>query len=106
MAITDELRLADVLAAYFSLPLFVSSVYGMNIELPLQGKWYAFWLFVALCVVWAVIVTAVGMQRNTTTDVTDMAPNRLVKGANLRARRPLVRGRSWARPPEVYVRPT
>ena len=63
----DEIRLTEVLAAYFSVPLFVSSVYGMNIELPLQDKWYAFWLFVAVCVVWIVIVTVVGneMHRNT-----------------------------------------
>ena len=92
----EELRLADVLAAYFSLPLFVSSVYGMNIELPLQDKWYAFWLFVALCVVWVVIVTAVGMQRNTVTGVTTTVTNRMTRGMNTRATRPLVRGKSWA----------
>lgn len=62
MTVADELRLSDVLAAYFSVPL-LSSVYGMNISLPLQNEWYAFLLFVIVCVLWAGLVTCVGMRR-------------------------------------------
>ena len=63
MTVADELRLSDVLAAYFSVPLLLSSVYGMNIALPLQNEWYAFLLFVIVCVLWAGFVTCVGMRR-------------------------------------------
>lgn len=63
MTIADELRLSDMLAAYFSVPLLLSSVYGMNIALPLQNEWYAFWLFVVVSVLWAGLVTCVGLRR-------------------------------------------
>ena len=62
MTVADELRLSDVLAAYFSVPLLLSSVYGMNIALPLQNEWYAFLLYVLICVVWAGAVWWVGVR--------------------------------------------
>ena len=62
MTVADELRLSDVLAAYFSVPLLLSSVYGMNIALPLQNRWYAFLLYVLICVVWAGAVWWVGVR--------------------------------------------
>ena len=62
MTVADELRLSDVLAAYFSVPLLLSSVYGMNIALPLQNRWYAFLLYVLIFVVWAGAVWWVGVR--------------------------------------------
>lgn len=78
MTVREELRLSDILAAYFSVPLLVSSIYGMNITLPLQTEWYAFLLYIAVSAVWAVIVTVVGMNRSTgTTDPIDRAAVRV-----------------------------
>ena len=67
MTVRDELRLTDILAAYFSVPLLVSSIYGMNITLPMQREWYAFLLYVLVSVVWFAIVTIVGMRRTNDT---------------------------------------
>lgn len=86
MPLQYEIRLADILAAYFSVPLFVSSVYGMNIALPLQNESYTFLLYVALCVVWAVIVTLVGLYHNTDTvdTVVDATPTSAMQRVPLR----------------------
>lgn len=63
MTLRDEMRLSDVLAAYFSIPLLLSSIYGMNMPLPFQNKWYAFLIYILICVLWCVFVTFVAHKR-------------------------------------------
>ena len=63
MTFRDEMRMSDVLAAYFSVPILLSSIYGMNIPLPFQNERYAFVLYIAACVLWCVFVTYVAYRR-------------------------------------------
>ena len=49
--------MSEVVAVYLLIPLFISSVYGMNIPLPLTNNRYAFVYFVLVCTTWFAFVT-------------------------------------------------
>jgi len=50
------MRVSEKIGLYFSLPLLISGVYGMNVPLPFQESKHFFLFYAILCTIWVVYV--------------------------------------------------
>lgn len=53
--VNRTIKLLTAVTIIFTIPTIVSSVYGMNVSLPFQGQPYAFWLLMAITLIFSII---------------------------------------------------
>ena len=63
-SLNNTIKLLTALTVVLTIPTIVSSLYGMNVVLPLEGHPYAFWLILILIVAVMTLVSHYFMRKD------------------------------------------